>query len=1262
MKKSIKLSIVLSGLLVSIGSIAAPKINPPSLPAINSIPAAVKSNIMYVLDDSGSMAWDYLGDEVANSTTMCRSSATGVNAMASVACNKNSKSNSNTGYEAPFMAYQFNKIFFNPNLDYKPPLDSKGNSFPSKTLATASQDVFLSPSSVQNLNNTLMEVSYCNSAGTICKRNGVDNIDANGLFDYNNNGFPNSTYSTAKLVSSKPHYYEIIPIEYCDISGKNCELRNTPSSSMTEPAYVRYCTTKALAASTSVVTGTTCQSTYDKNSGYIYPRFGKFKRVELSADLYDKYANWFTYYRTRINAMKSAVSLTFSDPELMQKRVGFLTINAGSTSSKFLPMADFTQTQKDAFYTKLFAQTTGNSTPLREALSRVGKYYAGVKDGFMITGSGANLDPVLYSCQRNVTILSTDGYWNGNGGTDIKNVSFGPTNNPDGTLTKYSTRIDVTTDGNNTNNKYTPSGGSLADVAMYYYSGNIRTTNPKNSNGTDVSISDVAIIKKKDGSITEDLNTSPHMNTFTISLGLNGFMSYIQTYDKINETSKKARDFQYIGGYIDQTQPFSNNPRNGDDNYCSWNKGVTCNWPAPLADTASAIDDLWHAAVNGRGHYYSAQNPEEIVKGIKDALDNVDSDGGSGASAASSAPKVTTGDNYIFSSTYDPKVWSGDLQRRTIDISTGVINQNADWSATEKLKTKVFPDSDTRTIWFSNNNSGKLELTNFTYKNIENTIYDNSFKNAPKSYAQYSDTSLDPNIKKRLDGQDVQTNLVGFLRGQTKDLDIFYPKKQTLGDLINSPSTYVGPSRYKWVDPGYTNFANQQAKDYPPMVYVGGNDGMLHAFNANTGNEEWAIVPSQLVDKLPKLGDREYDKSGHHQYFVDGQILVKDVNVGGSSSTDSGWRTYLFAGMGAGGNGYIILDITNPTKPTIVDEICSNSSLCSKTDQDLGFTYGNIIATKRGYDDRWVAYFTNGYDSVSGKGILYEYDLVSKSIRKFQAPGVSSNIDQIGLGQINAYYENFDSNNKTNLMYLGGLNGVLYRVDLTQANPSLVAIANATDPLGKPQPISTKVSFAQYGGKLLVLFGTGQLFNTADSLNKQTQSIYTIKDTSIPYGNLRSLAPASIVKQSLASTGSTSKSSNSPMDWNTKNGWMMDLTSQAGERVNVAPEVAVGTLNVVSNVPSSLPCTSGGEYWYYQIDFATGGSIDGNPAGTKYNNLAVGQLVVRLGDSDKMRNIITDSKGNGTSKDMYAKAKDTNNVVRNVVKAGWRELPNSTGN
>src|SRR5690606_9848231 len=117
---------------------------------------------------------------------------------------------------------------------------------------------------------------------------------------------------------------------------------------------------------------------------------------------------------------------------------------------------------------------------------------------------------------------------------------------------------------------------------------------------------------------------------FTLGLGLNGTLAYSEDY--------------LSGGSAD------------------YNKIVqgTLNWPAPVADKPTAIDDLWHAAVNGRGTYFSAQNPTSLVAGLSKALAGVSARTGAAASAATSNLEPVAGDNFLFVALYRTVKWDGD--------------------------------------------------------------------------------------------------------------------------------------------------------------------------------------------------------------------------------------------------------------------------------------------------------------------------------------------------------------------------------------------------------------------------------------------------------------------------------------------------------------------------------------------------------------------------------------------------------------------------
>jgi hypothetical protein len=128
------------------------------------------------------------------------------------------------------------------------------------------------------------------------------------------------------------------------------------------------------------------------------------------------FGNWYAYYRTRMQMMKSAAGRAFSSIG-SNYRVGFITIHLNT--SNYLKIDDFTTTNKAAWYTNFYNITPGSATPLRSALSVAGRIFAGKNP----LGFGTTDDPVQYSCQQNFTILTTDGYWNSDSESAVKQIN-----------------------------------------------------------------------------------------------------------------------------------------------------------------------------------------------------------------------------------------------------------------------------------------------------------------------------------------------------------------------------------------------------------------------------------------------------------------------------------------------------------------------------------------------------------------------------------------------------------------------------------------------------------------------------------------------------------------------------------------------------------------------------------------------------------------------------------------------------------------------
>jgi type IV pilus assembly protein PilY1 len=111
----------------------------------------------------------------------------------------------------------------------------------------------------------------------------------------------------------------------------------------------------------------------------------------------------------------------------------------------------------------------------------------------------------------------------------------------------------------------------------------------------------------------------------------------------------------------------------------------------PESNAQTNIDDLWHAAVNGRGTYFSASDPSSLAGGISSALQSVEVKAGALAAVTVTSPNLVADEagNSIFEVSFTAGDWSGDLVKRTIDGTTGAISATPTWAAQAKLDAKV---------------------------------------------------------------------------------------------------------------------------------------------------------------------------------------------------------------------------------------------------------------------------------------------------------------------------------------------------------------------------------------------------------------------------------------------------------------------------------------------------------------------------------------------------------------------------------------------
>jgi type IV pilus assembly protein PilY1 len=424
-----------------------------------------------------------------------------------------------------------------------------------------------------------------------------------------------------------------------------------------------------------------------------------------------------------------------------------------------------------------------------------------------------------------------------------------------------------------------------------------------------------------------------------------------------------------------------------------------------------------------------------------------------------------------------------------------------------------------------------------------------------------------------------------------------------MGDIIHAQPTYTQKPVFSYTDVGYTDFKAAQASRLGTL-YVANNDGMLHALNGSTGQELWGYIPPMVLPNLYKLADTNY--GNNHQYYVDGAPTIGDIcpNTPSTTCLSTEWKTVLVAGLNGGGRGYYALDITDPNNPKALWNFTSSN------DSNLGYSFGKPVLTKLG-DGTWVVLVTSGYNNVSpgdGKGYLYVLNANTGALIRIIATTEGSTTSPSGLAQINNWVDSLDLDNTAVRVYGGDLYGNLWRFNVDTGVVQKVAA------FGSSQPITVRPELGEIDSKAIIFLGTGRYLGQSDLVDTSTQSIYAIKDD---LGTTTITNPQSVlVQQTLTTSGLTRTVSSNAVDWNTQQGWYINLPD-SGERINIDPILELGTLTVASNTPTSGACTPGGYSWLYNLNYKTGSFVStstGSVVANKLSFITVGLNVVKLPD------------------------------------------------
>ncbi|WP_041654569.1 pilus assembly protein [Marinobacter nauticus] len=894
---------------------------------------------------------------------------------------------------------------------------------------------------------------------------------------------------------------------------------------------------------------TSCDSNPRQNSCYTAVLLNN-----ASAEEKQNYANWFSYYSTRALAAKSGITEAFFDlPENIRVGYGAINVNGRTidgvnTDTLVSGVRPYTAARRQTFLTWLHGKSINGGTPLRTALKDVGQYYSRTDNlGPWGEVPGTNDNTSHIECRQSFSILMTDGIWNGSS-PQVGNIdgTGGPTyNNPDpnGKNFTYQAVSPFSDSYSNT----------LADVAMKYWKTDLRTDL---ANKVPVSSTDPAFWQ--------------HMTTFTIGLGVTG---------DIKEADALAA--------LDSS------------------KNITINWPEPGADQSpDNIDDLLHAAINGRGGYASAQNPTEFTTEIQGFLGDVIARSETSASSAAVSSAVLRTDSLGFFAGFRSQDWSGTLTAFNFDQGSEAWNAEEVLASTQPQARKLI----------THNGSAGVELEFASASSLSNL-----------STAQQNALNADPTLNSTQDN--LGHNRIAWLHGDNNAHPTLRDRLvqddggasvlRLMGDIINANPQFVGKTNYGFArlpDPegvAYRNFRSTSSyQNRVDALYVPANDGILHAFNSETGEELFGYIPSELL--LPS-GSKTYARISElmqpnytHKYFMDGTPRVQDAYIDKSGGGTQSWRTVLLGGMGIGGKTVFALDVTNPGSFSPSDDV-----LWEFSHPNLGYGVTDPQISRLG-DGTWVALFGNGYNGDSGQSSLFVVDLETGTLIKEIQTGAGSATSPNGLASVTV--TSFpETDPVTRYAYGGDLLGNLWRFDLTGrvSNWSATKVFTAQSPAGNSQPITVAPRVAlnpNDSDELVVAFGTGSFLRSGDEGDYDIQSLYAIKDDLNKSGLARSdLLEQTITKQeSISVSKASGNGSNSFIvrdtsgnSLTTQSGWYLDLAyngNKVGERVISRATFPFGVnpdrVRFTTVIPDRDPCGSGRTGFLMDLRLSTGAPSD----------------------------------------------------------------------
>ena len=508
----------------------------------------------------------------------------------------------------------------------------------------------------------------------------------------------------------------------------------------------------------------------------------------------------------------------------------------------------------------------------------------------------------------------------------------------------------------------------------------------------------------------------------------------------------------------------------------------------------------WDADNNGTPDtYFLVQNPLKLKETLKRTLDNIIERSASAGNVTSNNTAITT-DTQVFQSLFNSATWSGNLLAYPVSSAGRGLTPN--WQTADHI-----PDPAARKIFTKTGGVAK----EFKWSELSTT----------------DQTAL------------ISEDIVNYLRSdRTKEL-------QNSGSFRNRTTNVLGDIVHS--SPYYMKDTN--------TVYVGANDGMLHAFNATNGSELFAYVPSQALSRLKNLSKTDYGSTTNpHDYFVDGDIAV-------STLAQTPGHNYLVATLGHGGKGLFGLEVSAPASFGASNVLWE---YLDASDTNLGVMLGRPVIAKMN-DGTMAVIVGNGYNSTNGKAVLYIFNLATGALLKTIDTLVGGDNGLATPGVFDS-----DGDGDIDFIYAGDLKGNVWKFDVSGNSSSAWAVALSGSPLfvamdtsatPQPQPITAQITVAVNDvvgdpnkDKRFIFFGTGSYFRTGDPNDLQVQSWYGLIDENAQITDRTSLKLRTILSAGTVSIPATATELERTIPVRTfsaavagdmagKKGWYFDLTT-----------------------------------------------------------------------------------------------------------------------